>query len=80
MPVVTHSECAVRIIEGETSPHLSIYFQAEPPIRESVNTGCTPTKTMVASAYAARVANRAAEYGVMIDGRVTRGHETGQQG
>jgi Pyridine nucleotide-disulphide oxidoreductase len=36
-----------------------------------VNTGCTPTKTMVASAYAARVANRAAEYGVMIDGRVT---------
>src|SRR5713101_9060910 len=38
MPVVTHSECAaVRIIEGETSPHLSIYFQAEPPIRERKN-------------------------------------------
>jgi len=36
-----------------------------------VNTGCTPTKTMVASAYAARLANRAAEYGVLIDGRVT---------
>lgn len=29
-----------------------------------VNTGCIPTKTMVASAYAARVARRAAEYGV----------------
>jgi pyruvate/2-oxoglutarate dehydrogenase complex dihydrolipoamide dehydrogenase (E3) component len=33
-----------------------------------VNTGCIPTKTMVASAYAARVAQRAAEFGVMLDG------------
>jgi pyruvate/2-oxoglutarate dehydrogenase complex dihydrolipoamide dehydrogenase (E3) component len=31
-----------------------------------VNDGCTPTKTMVASAYAARMAARAAEYGVHI--------------
>jgi pyruvate/2-oxoglutarate dehydrogenase complex dihydrolipoamide dehydrogenase (E3) component len=31
-----------------------------------VNTGCIPTKTMVASAYAARVAGRGAEYGVVI--------------
>jgi len=31
-----------------------------------VNTGCIPTKTMVASAYAARMAQRAAEYGVLI--------------
>src|SRR5215510_7093222 len=31
-----------------------------------VNTGCTPTKAMVASAYAARIARRAAEYGVLI--------------
>src|SRR5215468_9534074 len=31
-----------------------------------VNTGCIPTKTMVASAYAARMAQRAAEYGVVI--------------
>ena len=31
-----------------------------------VNTGCIPTKTMVASAYAARVAARAAEYGVEV--------------
>lgn len=31
-----------------------------------VNTGCIPTKTMVASAYAARVAARAPEYGVEV--------------
>jgi pyruvate/2-oxoglutarate dehydrogenase complex dihydrolipoamide dehydrogenase (E3) component len=36
-----------------------------------VNTGCIPTKTMVASAYAAQVARRAAEYGVTIPGPVT---------
>jgi pyruvate/2-oxoglutarate dehydrogenase complex dihydrolipoamide dehydrogenase (E3) component len=36
-----------------------------------VNTGCTPTKAMVASAYAARLAQRAAEYGVEIEGRVS---------
>ena len=34
-----------------------------------VNTGCKPTKTLVASAYAARMAGRAAEYGVVLDGR-----------
>lgn len=32
-----------------------------------VNTGCMPTKTLVASAYAAHQANRGAEYGVTID-------------
>src|SRR5262245_18371759 len=31
-----------------------------------VNTGCIPTKTMVASAYAARLAARAADYGVEV--------------
>lgn len=35
-----------------------------------VNVGCTPTKTMVASARAAYVARRAAEFGVCIDGPV----------
>lgn len=35
-----------------------------------VNTGCTPTKTLVASAYAAHLARRAAEYGVSIAGAV----------
>ena len=33
-----------------------------------VNNGCTPTKTMVASAYAAHVTRRAAEYGVISAG------------
>ena len=33
-----------------------------------VNTGCIPTKTLVASAYAAHLARRAAEYGVEIGG------------
>ena len=32
-----------------------------------VNNGCTPTKAMVASAYAAHVAKRAADYGVVLD-------------
>jgi pyruvate/2-oxoglutarate dehydrogenase complex dihydrolipoamide dehydrogenase (E3) component len=36
-----------------------------------VNTGCIPTKTLVASARAAHVARRAAEFGVRIDGDVT---------
>ena len=35
-----------------------------------VNTGCMPTKTLVASAYAAHLARRGAEYGVVIDGPV----------
>jgi pyruvate/2-oxoglutarate dehydrogenase complex dihydrolipoamide dehydrogenase (E3) component len=35
-----------------------------------VNTGCTPTKALVASAYAAQLARRAAEYGVAIAGEV----------
>src|SRR5262249_12452017 len=35
-----------------------------------VNTGCTPTKTLVASAYAAQLARRAGEYGVVLDGGV----------
>ena len=35
-----------------------------------VNTGCMPTKTLVASAYAAHLARHAADYGVMIDAPV----------
>jgi pyruvate/2-oxoglutarate dehydrogenase complex dihydrolipoamide dehydrogenase (E3) component len=35
-----------------------------------VNTGCMPTKTLVASAYAAQLARRAAQYGVELDGPV----------
>jgi pyruvate/2-oxoglutarate dehydrogenase complex dihydrolipoamide dehydrogenase (E3) component len=35
-----------------------------------VNTGCTPTKALVASAYAAHMARRAADFGVTIGGAV----------
>ena len=35
-----------------------------------VNTGCIPTKTMVASARAAHVARRAGDFGVLVDGPV----------
>ena len=35
-----------------------------------VNTGCIPTKTLIASAYAAHVARRGAEYGFVGDGNV----------
>ena len=36
-----------------------------------VNTGCIPTKTLVASAYAAHMARRGADFGVEIDSAVT---------
>jgi pyruvate/2-oxoglutarate dehydrogenase complex dihydrolipoamide dehydrogenase (E3) component len=35
-----------------------------------VNTGCIPTKTLVASAYNAHVVRRAADFGVQVDGPV----------
>jgi pyruvate/2-oxoglutarate dehydrogenase complex dihydrolipoamide dehydrogenase (E3) component len=35
-----------------------------------VNTGCIPTKTLVASAYAAHLARRAHEYGIEIGGAI----------
>lgn len=35
-----------------------------------VNTGCTPTKAMVASAHAAHLARRAADFGVAIKGAI----------
>ena len=36
-----------------------------------VNTGCIPTKTMVASAYAAHLARRGGDFGVRVPGPVT---------
>lgn len=36
-----------------------------------VNTGCIPTKTLVASAYAAHLARRAADYGVTVNGAIS---------
>lgn len=35
-----------------------------------VNTGCTPTKTLVASAYAVHVARRGADYGFATEGEI----------
>jgi pyruvate/2-oxoglutarate dehydrogenase complex dihydrolipoamide dehydrogenase (E3) component len=36
-----------------------------------VNTGCKPTKTLIASAYAAHTARRGSEYGFSVNGSVT---------
>lgn len=36
-----------------------------------VNTGCIPTKTQVASAYAAHMVRRAADFGVVVDGTIS---------
>ena len=38
-----------------------------------VNTGCKPTKTLVASAYAAHLARRSADYGIGIGGEYPSG-------
>jgi pyruvate/2-oxoglutarate dehydrogenase complex dihydrolipoamide dehydrogenase (E3) component len=35
-----------------------------------INTGCTPTKTLIASAYAAHLVRCAADYGVKVEGAV----------
>jgi pyruvate/2-oxoglutarate dehydrogenase complex dihydrolipoamide dehydrogenase (E3) component len=35
-----------------------------------VNTGCIPTKTLIASAYAAHLAARAVEYGIVLNGSI----------
>ena len=35
-----------------------------------VNTGCVPTKTLVASAYAAHIARRGADYGFAFEGKL----------
>jgi pyruvate/2-oxoglutarate dehydrogenase complex dihydrolipoamide dehydrogenase (E3) component len=59
-----------------------------------VNDGCTPTKAMVASAYAAHMARRSGDYGVIVDGtprvdmkrvkarkdEIVRGSRTGLEG
>ena len=38
-----------------------------------VNAGCIPTKTLIASAYAAHFTHRAADFGVALDGTVRVG-------
>ncbi|MEJ0019007.1 MAG: FAD-containing oxidoreductase [Acetobacteraceae bacterium] len=36
-----------------------------------INTGCTPTKTLIASAHAAHIARRAGEFGIVVTGTVS---------
>jgi pyruvate/2-oxoglutarate dehydrogenase complex dihydrolipoamide dehydrogenase (E3) component len=72
---------AIIIGAGQAGPSLSARFQAAGQTvaiverkhvgGTCVNTGCKPTKTLVASAYAAHLARRAADYGVGIGGPVT---------
>ena len=72
---------AIIIGAGQAGPPLAARFAAEGrkvALIERhqvggtcVNTGCTPTKTMVASARAAHVARRAADFGVDIAGGIS---------
>src|SRR5688500_14544635 len=69
---------AIVIGTGQAGPSLAARFSAagmKVAVIEKhkfggtcVNDGCTPTKAMVASAYAAQLARRAVEYGVVLDG------------
>src|SRR5215472_5575447 len=78
---MTHSYDAIIIGTGQAGPSLAGRLATagmKTAIIERklfggtcVNTGCIPTKAMVASAYAARIARRAAEYGVAIGGQVS---------
>jgi pyruvate/2-oxoglutarate dehydrogenase complex dihydrolipoamide dehydrogenase (E3) component len=77
---VTQTFDAIIIGTGQAGPSLAARFSAAGKTvaiverhkfgGTCVNTGCIPTKTMVASAYAAHVARRGAEYGFAIDGNV----------
>jgi pyruvate/2-oxoglutarate dehydrogenase complex dihydrolipoamide dehydrogenase (E3) component len=71
---------AIVIGSGQSGPSLAERF-AQEGMRVAVierkffggtcvNTGCVPTKTLVASAYVAHMARRAAEYGVDVGGPV----------
>ena len=71
---------AIIIGTGQAGPSLAARFAAagmQVAIIERhkfggtcVNTGCIPTKTMVASAYAAHLARRGGEYGFSVNGDV----------
>ena len=79
--MTTHSYDALIIGSGQAGPSLAVRL-AEHGWKTAlvergelggtcVNNGCTPTKTLVASARAAWVARHAADYGVRIAGDVT---------
>ena len=77
---MSHHFDAIIIGTGQAGPSLAARFSAAGmtvAIIERhkfggtcVNTGCIPTKTLVASAYAAHVARRGAKYGFDVDGEV----------
>lgn len=76
-----HTHDAIVIGSGQAGPSLAVRLaqsglKAALVEREHyggtcVNDGCTPTKTLVASARTAHVARRAAEYGVVLGGPVS---------
>jgi pyruvate/2-oxoglutarate dehydrogenase complex dihydrolipoamide dehydrogenase (E3) component len=73
---MTHSYDAIIVGTGQAGPALARRLAAagmKVAIVERkrfggtcINNGCTPTKTLVASAYAAHLVRRAAEYGVAV--------------
>jgi pyruvate/2-oxoglutarate dehydrogenase complex dihydrolipoamide dehydrogenase (E3) component len=77
---MTNTFDAIVIGTGQAGPHLAQRLAAagqRVAIIERklfggtcVNTGCIPTKTMVASAYAIHMARRAADFGIQIDGAI----------
>ena len=77
---------AIIVGAGQAGPPLADAYRVRPEVAvierkhvggTCVNTGCKPTKTLVASAYAMHVARRADDFGVMLGGRRGRRHEEG---
>ena len=76
---MTTSYDAIVIGSGQAGPFLAVrlaqagmktaLIEREHLGGTCVNDGCIPTKTLVASARAAHVARRAADYGVVVGGR-----------
>jgi pyruvate/2-oxoglutarate dehydrogenase complex dihydrolipoamide dehydrogenase (E3) component len=77
---MTHHFDAIVIGTGQAGPHLTARLASagrKVAIIERqlfggtcVNTGCIPTKAMVASAYAIHMARRAADFGIQIEGTI----------
>src|SRR6202158_6011598 len=80
MCVVSRHFDAIIIGTGQAGPSLAARFStagmAGAIIERNkfggtcVNTGCIPTKTLVASAYATHLARRGAEFGFVVNGDV----------
>src|SRR5437667_1591313 len=77
---MSHKFDAIIVGTGQAGPSLAARFSAAGMTvaviergkfgGTCVNTGCMPTKTLVASAYAAHLARRGGDYGVMLEGPV----------